>query len=101
MLHCFEFSGHGNYSDTHNWDMGMSSNISKNPISNAKCIEDYWEYGVTSPLEKGVYSSSVNEYGGSRNVHGVVVAATKSEAIQMLQEFDSNWEVAEYEQPEW
>jgi hypothetical protein len=94
-LHCYEFSGFGNYSDYHNWDNGLSSNLSKNPISHFDCIIQYAEYGVKHPFDKGVYCH-INTYGGSRNAHGVVIASSKTEAEYMLKIFDRSFPVVEY-----
>lgn len=105
MLHCFYFTGFGNYSESHNWDNGLEVNLNHNPVKYSKILEDNRETVKngfepidvpTKGPEIGVYYI-LNDYGGSRNVEGVVVAASKKEAVAMLDEFKNSFKVVEYE----
>ena len=95
MLHCFEFTGFGNYSNCHNWDNGLESvTLNGNPVK-FSVLKENTELELPKNPETGVYYT-INEYGGSRNVYGVVIATSKREALQMLEEFKNSFGVVEY-----
>lgn len=81
----FKFTGFGNYS-SHGWDNGLSTNL-KEEIDSISEVS-------------GVIETLFNEYGGSRNVEGLVFANSKEEAEQLLREYESTFEVIEYQEME-
>ena len=104
MLHCFCFTGFGNYSDSHNWDNGLEVNLNHNPIKYSQILKDNEELVKAGfdPLDVPTKGPKVGihynlyTYGGSRNVEGVVIAASKTEATAMLNEFKNSFKVVEY-----
>lgn len=81
MVKAYFFTGHGNYSVTHNWDKGISCHIIKR-ISLKKA------YSLIHPnwLPCKAAITDTNSYGGSHNVEGVVFASSLSRAGALLPE---------------
>ena len=102
-LKVFSFSGFGNYSQSFGWDNGLSCTLGEcttmeRALEDQSSLADYngWSYGLPASPVKGVYYT-LNEYGGSRNVEGYVIAFSRRDAIKMLAEFEDTFEVVEYE----
>ena len=103
----FTFDGMGHYSETFGWDNGLSSDLGKRVSVKMACKQEqsgveysnFYSYCLGEyPLEeKGVFPNFHNEYGGTRNVSGFVVASNKKEAELLLKEFDSEHEQTCYE----
>lgn len=102
----FKFSGMGNYSRTFGWDNGLSCSIERElSIDEARKIDyencDSESFAVTGnvlgeSLEEGVYPFFYNEYNGSRNVSGFVVAYSLEEAQKIVDSWAACYPVIEY-----
>lgn len=93
-MKAFEFSGFGNYSETHNWDNGLSCVLQEEMDYSVASEEIWWEEIITNEI----YVLNENVYGGSRNLSGIVFAFSKEEAEQLLRNFEDLFPVVEYVQ---
>lgn len=85
-LKTYSFSGFGNYSHRFGWDNGLSCTLGK-------------EIMLEVPSEvEGIIDYTINEYGGSRNVEGVISAISPEDARKKLDELEDSFDVVEYEQ---
>lgn len=99
-LKTFLISGFGNYSETHGWDNGISVSIQKEiTFESALAAESHDGQTVELPAEPtvGVYYNC-NHYGGSRNLHGYVIAESEDQAAVMVAKIQDSFPVTEYEQ---
>jgi hypothetical protein len=98
-LKTFLLSGFGNYSETHGWDNGIDVSIQKEvTFDEAQAAEDHdgEPVGLPSVPTVGVYFNC-NEYGGSRNLHGYVIAESEDQAAIMVAKIADAFPVTEYE----
>ena len=94
----FYFTGYGNYSTVFGWDSGISVGIVKE-ISPEEFWDMYKDYSVAvqepvpfpSEARKGVHVAFYNEYGGSRDIRGYIVADSKEEAEKLLEEWEKEF----------
>ena len=92
-MKAFEFRGFGNYSESHNWDNGLSTSLGKEVDFTIACD------GMGEVVYPEVYEEVYNENGGSRNVRGYVFAFSEEEAKELLKDYESTFSVKEYEAP--
>ena len=95
ILKVYSFSGFGNFSTDFGWDNGLSCSLGES-ITVKRALEAQERYNLPTSPAKGVFYT-INEYGGSRNVDGFVIANSRRDARKMLAEFEEKFIVVEYE----
>jgi len=104
-LRIFSFSGFGNFSGM-GWDNGLSSRILGNAIPYKEAFQMEWDaaeafsacvHALPMPIVAGVFPTFGQEYGGSRNINGFVIAASEKKARALLMDFDATFEKVEYQ----
>lgn len=94
-MQVFKFSGFGHYSTDFGWSNGLPcvlSFSSWNELNNDETIT-----GLVAINEPELYVGVYNDQGGSRSVHGYIVAEDEEDAAFLLQEYESNFPVIEYQ----
>ena len=105
-MKCFRISGQGDFSPTYGWDNGIRIHVLE------EC--DYYEVREIELADEGMLSVGgklppepcwgefyqVNSHGGSRELHGYIVAPSRGAAINWAQEIENGYEVVEYERPD-
>ena len=93
-LKVYGFCGFGNYSHSFGWDNGISCHLG-NRITRKLELRQ-----LPTILVEGVVVDTFNEYGGSRNVGGFIVAYSRRDARRMLNDYEDRFVVVEYERDE-
>lgn len=103
----WKFEGIANYSNHFNWDNGMSTSLREETTLEEADIDESESYNISTycksiilptRMESGVYVHFSQEYNGTRNVTGWVIAENGIHAIILLQEYDKTFSVIEYQE---
>ena len=93
----FLFSGFGNYSETHNWDNGISMKFEKELSLEEVQELQYDEYGdfFNVPKLGEIVATFYNEYGGSRNGNWLICANSLEEAQTITKVCEDSYVIEE------
>ncbi len=82
-MRAYNFNAIGNYSDVSHWDNGLQGDVLE-------------EIPATTSDKSGVEVTFHCEYGGTRNVRGIVVAPNRRAAKKLLADYCKKFAVIKY-----
>lgn len=103
-MNAWYFSGFGNYSEDYDWFSGVTAKVEHQVSLDDIYMDPDTTYGEWFNVEQllqlnpeEIVFSTINVYGGSMNIDGVVLADTKEEAEALVKEYAESFGVKEYE----
>jgi hypothetical protein len=92
---CWKFRGGYNYSNTHRWkgscDFNLFSNPTDWPTARREIVEGGIEgFGLSNDKPR-VYKTLNNDWQGSVNISGYVIAPNRDEALSILKQYEESF----------
>ena len=92
----FVFNGHGNYSESFDWDNGININVENSTQHSLSEVELFEDLNKIPQMGECV-EWFTNNYGGSRNATIIVASDSLEKAIELALGYEATYPVVDYE----